>query len=76
VPEVLEDPQVIANGYVAEVEHEAGNFRLPTGAVQFDEHPAALRRGPEHAEHTEEVLLELGYDWDSIAKLKEHGIIT
>jgi len=76
VPEVLEDPQVHANGYLAEVEHEAGNFRLPTGAVQFDERPAVLRRGPEHAEHTEEVLLELGYDWENIGAFKAGGVIT
>jgi crotonobetainyl-CoA:carnitine CoA-transferase CaiB-like acyl-CoA transferase len=76
VPELIEDPQVVANGYIAEVEHEAGNFRLPTGAVQFDEQPATLRRGPEHAEHTDQVLLDLGYEWDDIAVLKEAGIIT
>jgi len=76
VPEVLEDPQAVANGYVADVEHDAGNFRLPTGAVQFDERPAVLRRGPEQGEHTEQVLLELGYDWDGITKLKADGIIT
>ena len=76
IPEVIEDPQVVANGYIVEVEHEAGNFRLPAGAVQFDEQRAAFRRGPEHAEDTERVLLDLGYDWDDIAKLKEHGVIT
>jgi crotonobetainyl-CoA:carnitine CoA-transferase CaiB-like acyl-CoA transferase len=76
VPELIEDPQVVANGYIAEVEHEAGNFRLPTGAVQFDERPAALCRGPEHAEHTEQVLLDLGYEWDDLAALKEAGIIA
>jgi crotonobetainyl-CoA:carnitine CoA-transferase CaiB-like acyl-CoA transferase len=76
IPELIEDPQVVANGYTAEVEHEAGNFRLPTGAVQFDERPATLSRGPEHAEHTEQVLLDLGYEWDDLAALKEAGIIT
>ena len=76
VPELVEDPQVVANGYLAEVEHDGGNFYLPTGAVQFDEQPTALRRGPEHAEHTEEVLLELGFGWDDITKLKDNGVIT
>jgi crotonobetainyl-CoA:carnitine CoA-transferase CaiB-like acyl-CoA transferase len=76
VPEVIEDPQVIANGYIAEVEHEAGSFRLPTGPVQFDERPAAIRRGPEHGEHTESVLLELGLDWDAINALKDRGVIN
>jgi crotonobetainyl-CoA:carnitine CoA-transferase CaiB-like acyl-CoA transferase len=75
-PEVIEDPQVLANGYLAEIEHPGGNFRVPTGAVQFDEQPAALRRGPEHGEHTELVLLDLGFDWDEITKLKESGVIN
>jgi crotonobetainyl-CoA:carnitine CoA-transferase CaiB-like acyl-CoA transferase len=75
-PEVIEDPQVIANGYLAEIEHPGGNFRVPTGAVQFDEQPAVLRRGPEHGEHTELVLLDLGYDWDQIGKLKDSGVIN
>ncbi|MFI5047063.1 MAG: CaiB/BaiF CoA transferase family protein [Acidimicrobiia bacterium] len=76
VPEVLVDPQVVANGYIQEIEHPGGDFRVPAGAVQFDELPARLTRGPEHAEHTELVLLEVGYDWDDIAKFKEAGVIT
>jgi crotonobetainyl-CoA:carnitine CoA-transferase CaiB-like acyl-CoA transferase len=43
--------------------------------VQFDERPAELRRAPEHGEHTEAVLVELGYSWDDIAKLKEASVI-
>jgi crotonobetainyl-CoA:carnitine CoA-transferase CaiB-like acyl-CoA transferase len=76
IPEVLEDPQVAPNGYIGEVEVEGGEaFRLPTGAVQFDEQPTALRRGPEQGEHTDEVLAELGYDWEHILKLKVNGAI-
>jgi crotonobetainyl-CoA:carnitine CoA-transferase CaiB-like acyl-CoA transferase len=30
---------------------------------------------PEQGQHTEEVLLELGYDWDRIIALKEGGAI-
>ena len=30
---------------------------------------------PEFAQHTEEVLLELGYDWDQIIGLKDAGAI-
>jgi crotonobetainyl-CoA:carnitine CoA-transferase CaiB-like acyl-CoA transferase len=30
---------------------------------------------PEVGQHTEEVLLELGYDWDGIGRLRDHGAI-
>jgi crotonobetainyl-CoA:carnitine CoA-transferase CaiB-like acyl-CoA transferase len=31
---------------------------------------------PEFGQHTEEILLELGYDWDHIATLREAGAIA
>jgi crotonobetainyl-CoA:carnitine CoA-transferase CaiB-like acyl-CoA transferase len=77
VPELIEDVQVEANGYLGTVEVDGGEpFRLPTGAVQFDEQPATLRRGPEHGQDTELILLELGRDWDEISKLKESGVVN
>lgn len=76
VDELLDDPQVIANGYLGDVDEGGGPaYRLPTGPVQFDERPPALRRAPEHGEHTEAVLLELGYGWDQIAELSAEGVI-
>ena len=30
---------------------------------------------PELGQHTEEILLELGYDWEAIGTLKEKGAI-
>ncbi|MBO0856564.1 MAG: CoA transferase [Nocardia sp.] len=75
ISEVVDDPQVIANDYIGEVEHDGGDYRLPAVPVQFDSAGPPLRRAPEHGEHTESVLSELGYDWDRITALKQSGVI-
>ncbi|MFI5718901.1 CaiB/BaiF CoA transferase family protein [Nocardia sp. NPDC051750] len=75
VEELLEDPQVLANGYLGEVVDQDVKYRLPTVPVQFDGHPPALTRAPEHGEHTETVLLELGHTWDQINALKDAGVV-
>ncbi|MBS9372262.1 CaiB/BaiF CoA transferase family protein [Rhodococcus sp. B50] len=76
VHEVVDDPQVAANGYIGEVRLDDGLvYRLPTVPVQLNHEPPALRRAPEHGEHTEAVLLELGYDWERIGSLNEKGVI-
>ena len=76
VEELLEDPQVVANDYVGDVELDGGGgYRLPRVPVQFDEEAPDLRRAPEHGEHTEEVLLELGYSWKDIADLEAASVI-
>ncbi|AFC53564.1 MULTISPECIES: CaiB/BaiF CoA transferase family protein [Mycobacterium avium complex (MAC)] len=76
VSEVVEDPQVLANGYVGEVRLEGGQaYRLPAVPVQLDEQTPPLRRAPEHGEHTEALLAELGYDWDRISELADQGVI-
>jgi crotonobetainyl-CoA:carnitine CoA-transferase CaiB-like acyl-CoA transferase len=76
VRELVDDPQVLANDYVGEVVDDAvPRYRLPSVPVQLDERPPPLRRAPEHGEHTEEILLELGRDWDAIEALKTAGVI-
>jgi len=77
IDELLDDPQVIANGYIGEVERGDGSsgYRLPAVPVQFNEHPPTLRPAPEHGENTESILLELGYEWDAIANMQSEGII-
>ncbi len=76
INEVIDDPQVQANSYIGEVAtDDGGSYRLPSVPVQFDGCPPDLRRAPEHGEHTEAVLLELGYDWERIGALAEAGVI-
>ncbi len=71
------DAQVIANDHIREIEVGDGStFRVVASPVQFDEQPFELRKGPEHAQHTEEILLELGLEWERITALKESGAIN
>jgi len=74
--EVVEDPQVIANGYLVPGEEPGPPLTVVTAPAQFDgQRLTTLRRAPEHGQHTEEVLLACGYSWDDIAELKQQGAV-
>lgn len=77
VLEATEDEQAAANGYFETVDHpDAGSLTLVTSPVQFSESPRAIRApAPQLGQHTEELLLSLGYGWDEITTLKNKGII-
>ena len=77
LPELANDPQVIANGYIADVEHpDLGTVKLVDHPVRYSETPHSIRSvAPELGQHTEEVLLELGYTWDDITGLQDLGVI-
>ncbi len=75
--EVAADPQVRANGYIAKSATQDGTeFELAASPVQFDEVPTATRRAPEFNEHGDEILQELGLDWERIIELKAAGAVT
>jgi crotonobetainyl-CoA:carnitine CoA-transferase CaiB-like acyl-CoA transferase len=75
--EVGHDAQLRANGFVAQVVDVDGEVReLVTAPVQFDETSASLTRGPEFAEHTEQILKELGRDEQAILDLRIAGAAT
>jgi crotonobetainyl-CoA:carnitine CoA-transferase CaiB-like acyl-CoA transferase len=70
--EAARDAQTEANGFVGRVEGRCSLVRSP---ATFDGGRPELTRAPEHGEHTEEVLLELGRSWEDIAALKEAGAV-
>ncbi|MCV7189167.1 CaiB/BaiF CoA transferase family protein [Mycolicibacterium thermoresistibile] len=74
--EVAADPQVRANGGIVEVETGSGKTELVASPVLFDETPLNLRPMPEFAADTEQLILELGGDWDRITALKDSGAIA
>jgi len=44
--------------------------------IHMSETPGSVRMpAPELGQHTEEVLLELGYSWEDIVKLREEEVI-
>ncbi len=74
--ELVDDPQVGANGYLSRVEREDGKaYDLVVNPVQMDERGDKLAAAPEHGQHTEEILLELGLGWDEIVAAKDAGSI-
>jgi crotonobetainyl-CoA:carnitine CoA-transferase CaiB-like acyl-CoA transferase len=74
--EVSNDEQAIANDYFIYVDHPVwGRIKMVGFPWDFSGTPASWRReAPEFGQHTEEILLELGYTWEDIAKLKEEEV--
>ncbi|ABW13960.1 L-carnitine dehydratase/bile acid-inducible protein F [Parafrankia sp. EAN1pec] len=74
---VANDVSLRANGMITTVEDAEGVPReLVASPVQFDEQAAALRRGPLFAEHTDDVLRDLGLSDERLIELKLAGAIT
>ena len=71
------DEQLRANGHITSARLADGTeFEMVTSPVVFDEKPITLGRAPTFAEHTDEVLRELGFDDDALIELKIAGAIT
>lgn len=74
---VADDPQVLANRYITAIDHpHLGPIRVVGSPIRMSRSETGPRRtAPELGQHTEEVLLDLGYDWDAIERLKGAGAI-
>jgi crotonobetainyl-CoA:carnitine CoA-transferase CaiB-like acyl-CoA transferase len=75
--EVSQDKSLRANGLISKlVDHEGHERELVTSPVQFDEIPQQLTRAPQFAEHTDEILAELGISVPDMLQLKVAGAVT
>jgi crotonobetainyl-CoA:carnitine CoA-transferase CaiB-like acyl-CoA transferase len=75
--EVFADPQVKHVGAAAEVTHKKlGKLRLINQPVKLSRTPAKLVSAtPERGEHTEEVLIEIGFSPEDVKGFKSKGIV-
>ncbi len=75
--EVVTDSQAWANDMFTSIEHPtAGRINLITAPGKFSKTPGGPRTvAPALGQHTEEILLEIGYTWDDILHLKEELVI-
>ncbi|MBF81930.1 MAG: carnitine dehydratase [Actinobacteria bacterium] len=67
------DPLVTTNKYIVELEDFNGETRRVVGSpIKMSDTPTSpSASAPELGQHTEEVLLELGYTWEQIGELRD-----
>ena len=75
--EAAEDPDVLANGYITEVEYPKHGKKLKVHGSpwQFSETPAKIGVAPELGEHNDAVLKDIGYSAADIQGLRERKVI-
>ncbi|MEM9951411.1 MAG: CaiB/BaiF CoA-transferase family protein [Chloroflexota bacterium] len=78
VKEALTDPHLLERGMIIELEHPAiGLVKSIATPVHLSDTPLVYyRHPPTLGEHTQEVVSELGYDVDAIARLYAEGVIA
>jgi crotonobetainyl-CoA:carnitine CoA-transferase CaiB-like acyl-CoA transferase len=71
------DPDVLANGYVTEIDYPKHGKRLRVHGTpwQFSETPVTIGIAPDLGQHNTEVLASLGYSEVDIQVLRERKII-
>lgn len=75
--EMADDPQVVADGMIWEMEHRVtGPQRVMGPAVVMSGTPTRVQRSaPALGEHSSEVLVEAGLSAESVAELIEAGVV-
>jgi crotonobetainyl-CoA:carnitine CoA-transferase CaiB-like acyl-CoA transferase len=78
IPDLANDVQILANDLILEENHRGlGPIKMLTFPFSFSKTPVASARkaAPYLGEHTEEVLMELGYSSEQISQLRNEKVI-
>ena len=74
--EIAEDPSLRQTGTIVEVEHPTRGTYLTVGnPIKLSDSPTDVTRSPLLGEHTDEVLMQLGYSADDLARLRAERVI-
>ncbi len=75
--EASNDPDVLANGYITEVEYPKHGItaKVHGSPWRFSETPAKIGIAPELGEHTDVILQHLGYGDAEIRTFKDDGVV-
>ncbi len=76
--EVIADEQALINGFVTEItDYDGETYLAAASPGQFDERPVGfLRSSPDYAQHTDEVMREIGLTDDQIAALRAANVVV
>ena len=76
VEELFDHPQVEANNFAVDVNHrDLGKVRMAGPLVAFSDTPLQAGDLPALGEHTDEVLVEMGYSSDAIERWRREGML-
>ena len=75
--EASNDPDVLANGYVTEIDYPEHGKRLKVHGTpwQFSETPAKIGVAPKLGEHNDELLARAGYSAAEIQAFRDSKVI-
>jgi formyl-CoA transferase len=74
--EIAEEPSLRATGTVVEIDHPTRGRYISVGnPIKMSDSPSEVKRSPLLGEHTDQVLVELGYSQDQIAALRAEKAI-
>ena len=77
ISDVVSDEQVLARNMVVDIPHpNVPDLRVPNSPLKLTETPPNVRLAPPLlGQHNEDILVEMGYDLNKIASLREKGVI-